>query len=203
MKCLTFLQGGRKCCFGEGNLFISVSSFFSVSHVCVSPPHSGAPPPTPPSSSSSSSYCARLQPTHLPSKRRRGLASVWSARGGSAYTQCLPSWANSCVAAVWAKPGALIVTNAPSREQVRPPATSNINQTRPETLLFHLYGENIVPSFTLASQMCICSRLNTPHRALVINSAQWANVLHVASQNGENGVLTVHCGAWSKKHNQQ
>lgn len=77
-------------------------------------------------SSSLSTSCTPLQPARLPSKRRRGLASVWWAQGSSVCTQFLLSWANSSAAAVWAKPGALIATNAPLQEQVRPPAMSDI-----------------------------------------------------------------------------
>lgn len=65
-------------------------SALSFPHVCVSYTvvhHFLHLPP----SSSLSSFCAHLQPTRLPSQRRRGLASVWSAQGGSVYTQFLPS----------------------------------------------------------------------------------------------------------------
>lgn len=71
-----------------------------------------------------------LQLKHLPSRKRRGLASVWSAKTEPVCIRLLCSWANSSAAALWAKPGALTVTNAPLQEQVRPPATSN---TQPDS----------------------------------------------------------------------
>lgn len=95
---------------------------------------------TSPPSSSSFSTCTPLQPAQLPSRRKRALASVWSAQGGSVCTQCLPSWANSSAAAVWAKPGALIVTNAPLQEQVRLQVSRFL---WPQTFLPYLYGANI------------------------------------------------------------
>ena len=117
--------------FGEGDFLISI---FSLCLSLFSPPmyvypynvvhHPTSLPPifssTPSSSSSSSS--APLQLTLPPSKKRKGLASAWSVRGGSACTQSLPSWASSCAAAVWARPGARAVTSAPYKEQVRPPS---------------------------------------------------------------------------------
>lgn len=80
---------GKEPCFGEGDLLIS--SLYPLFHTCLRPLHSGAPLPLPPCSLSLSSSCAPLQPTRAPSKRRRGLASVWSAQGGSVCTQSLPS----------------------------------------------------------------------------------------------------------------
>lgn len=118
----TFVQVKREGCFGEGDLFISslsVLSFFPLSmYVSYTLVHHFLRLLLLLCSSS----CTPLQPTRLPSKRRRELASVWSAQGDSVCTQCLPSWANSSAAAVWAKPGALVVTNVPLQEQVRPPS---------------------------------------------------------------------------------
>lgn len=106
---------------------------FLFLHVCLVVPllspsclyllHFGVPPST-------FSSCPPLQPTQLPSRRKRALASVWSAQGGSVCTQCLPSWANSSAAAVWAKPGALIVTNAPLQEQVRLQVLQGLHASR-------------------------------------------------------------------------
>lgn len=120
---------GRSLCRWEGKVALvkgnSISSLSVLSFPHWLSPTLWCTTSYPPCSSLSSS-CAPLQPIRLPSKRKRGLASVWSAQGDSVCTQCLPSWANSSAAAVWAKPGALVVTNAPLQEQVRPPATSDI-----------------------------------------------------------------------------
>lgn len=138
----TFVQVRREGCFGEGDLFISSLSVLSFPSMYVSYTlvHHFLRLP---SSSSLSSSCTPLQPTRLPSKRRRGLASVWSAQGDSVCTQCLPSWANSSAAAVWAKPGVLVVTNVPLQEQVRPPATSDFYPFSKRTK-----DQNIKPSTT-------------------------------------------------------
>lgn len=70
---------------------------------------------------------APLQPTPLPSTRRKGLVSDWSVRGSSVCTRCLLSWANSSAAAVWARPGARAATSAPYQEQVRPPTPATLS----------------------------------------------------------------------------
>lgn len=137
-------------CSGEGDFF----TLYPLFPPCLGLLHFGVPLPAPPPSSLPS-FCAPLQPKH-PSKRRRGLASVWSARGGNVCTQCLPSWANSFAAAVWAKPGALVVTNAPLQEQVRSREMSDSCPVpiRPQTFCCDFYGGNtmkntIQPSYNL------------------------------------------------------
>lgn len=144
---------------GEGGLLYFLFLSFLSPCLCLPPLWRASPchsPTTP------------LQPTPLPSTRRKGLVSDWSVRGSSVCTRCLLSWANSCAAAVWARPGARAATSAPWQEQVRPPtpATLSPRHLHPSIHPFHhshierlkcgTSGIHPPPTLNVSLSLCMC-----------------------------------------------